>query len=88
MSGDVLPPPHDTNTSLASPKGTLANIADPDQTLQDVVSNQSTLFALTTGISIKHGKSKNYCMCFLSESRCLLDALDAKEVNLQTFVMI
>ena len=43
-----------THLSLASHKG------DPDQMLQNVVFDSgSTLFALHTGISIKHGYNKN-----------------------------
>ena len=37
---------------------TLGNSVDPDQTPQNEASDQSALFPLSTGISIKHGYNK------------------------------
>ena len=36
----------------------IVNGSDPDQTSQNVASDQS-MFALNTGMSLKHGSSKN-----------------------------
>ena len=53
-------PPTLTNLCLPSDKRDLANSVDPDQTPQNAASDLgSTLFALHTEISIKHGNNKN-----------------------------
>ena len=45
----------------------LANSVNPDQTPQNAASDQGTLFAIYTAISIKHGNDKNQSTSFLME---------------------